>query len=40
MLERNIEAMAYFKLSQAVFEAELGPYHIRTSNAARNITKC
>lgn len=40
MLERNQEAMAYFKLAEAVFEAELGPYHNRTSTASRNITKC
>ncbi|KAL4481373.1 hypothetical protein ABPG72_010526 [Tetrahymena utriculariae] len=40
MLERNHESLAYFKLAEAVFEAELGPFHNRTSTAARNIKKC
>ena len=32
-LERNKEAIAYFKLSQAIFEAELGIFHSRTAIA-------
>lgn len=39
MLERSHEALAYFKLSEAVFNAELGPYHNRTLTSARNISK-
>jgi hypothetical protein len=40
MLERSHEAIAYFKLAEAVFHAELGPYHNRTLTAARNVRKC
>ena len=32
-LERNKEAIAYFQLSQAIFEAELGIFHSRTAIA-------
>lgn len=37
MLERNQEAKAYFELSQAILECELGPNHERTMTASRNI---
>ncbi len=30
ILHRFIEANAYFKLSEAIFQLELGPYHYRT----------
>ena len=50
MLERNQEALAYFKLAQAILECELGPSHERTMTvrvfnfniklqASRNILK-
>lgn len=29
-MDRCREALAYFKLSQAIFESELGVYHSRT----------
>ena len=34
------KAYAYFKLSHAVLEQHLGPYHTRTMTAARNLMKC
>jgi hypothetical protein len=39
MLERNQEAKAYFELSNAILECELGPQHERTLTSARNINK-
>mmetsp|Transcript_4956 Transcript_4956/g.6364 ORF Transcript_4956/g.6364 Transcript_4956/m.6364 type:complete len:170 (+) Transcript_4956:313-822(+) len=39
MLERNQEAKAYFELSAAILESELGPHHERTLTANKNITK-
>jgi tetratricopeptide (TPR) repeat protein len=39
MLERNHEALAYFKLAHAILECELGSFHNRTMTAARNIKK-
>jgi tetratricopeptide (TPR) repeat protein len=39
MLERNNEAIAYFKIAHAIFECELGNFHNRTLTAARNIKK-
>jgi hypothetical protein len=38
-LERNEEAKAYFELSNAIMECELGPDHERTLTTARNIDK-
>lgn len=38
-LERNEEAKAYFELSNAILECELGPEHERTLTTARNIDK-
>jgi tetratricopeptide (TPR) repeat protein len=38
-LERNQEAKAFFELSNAIMEAELGPSHERTLTTARNILK-
>lgn len=37
MLERNEESKAYFQLSNAILDAELGPDHERTITAQRNI---
>jgi len=37
MLERNEESKAYFQLSNAILDAELGPNHERTITAQRNI---
>lgn len=39
MLERNQEAKAYFELSNAILECELGYDHERTLTAKRNIKK-
>ena len=39
MLERNQEAKAYFELSNAILECELGPQHERTLTSARNTSK-
>jgi len=39
MLERNQECKAYFELSNAIMDAELGPQHERTLTTARNILK-
>ena len=39
MLERNQECKAYFELSNAIMEAELGPNHERTITTARNCKK-
>jgi len=36
---RNQEANAFFELSAAIFEVELGPQHERTLTATRNIRK-
>lgn len=39
MLERNQESKAYFELSNAIMDAELGPHHERTLTTARNANK-
>lgn len=39
VLERNQEALAFFELSAAIFEVELGSQHERTLTASRNIRK-
>lgn len=39
ILERNQECKAYFELSHAVMEEELGPNHERVLTANRNILK-
>jgi tetratricopeptide (TPR) repeat protein len=39
MLERNQEALAYFELSNAILECELGSHHERTLTSQRNIHK-
>lgn len=39
MLERNLEAKAYFELSNAILECELGAQHERTLTTARNLKK-
>jgi hypothetical protein len=39
VLERNRESLAFFELSQAIFEVELGSQHERTLTASRNIRK-
>lgn len=38
-MRRFLEANAYFKLAQAIFELELGPYHYRTRTAGENLEK-
>lgn len=37
MLERNQEATAYFELSHAILECELGPSHERTMTVSKNL---
>jgi hypothetical protein len=39
MLERNQESKAYFELSNAILECELGPQHERTLTSKRNMLK-
>lgn len=39
MLERNEEAKAYFELSNAIFECEVGANHERTLVTSRNLLK-
>ncbi|EGR33345.1 hypothetical protein IMG5_055690 [Ichthyophthirius multifiliis] len=39
-LNRNLEAATYFELSYAIFDLEIGQFHIRTSTVARNYQKC
>lgn len=39
MLERNQECKAYFELSNAIMDAELGPHHERTLTTAKNAQK-
>ena len=39
MLERNEEAKAYFELSNAILDCELGPQHERTLTSKRNMLK-
>lgn len=39
MLERNQESKAYFELSNAIMDAELGPNHERTLTTKRNLLK-
>lgn len=39
MLERNQESKAYFELSNAIMNAELGPHHERTLTTKRNLLK-
>ena len=39
ILERNQEARAFFELSNAIMDAELGPHHERTLTSARNQQK-
>lgn len=39
MLERNLEAKAYFELANAILDCELGPQHERTLTSHRNIQK-
>jgi tetratricopeptide (TPR) repeat protein len=39
MLERNAESKAYFELSGAIMDAELGPHHERTLTTVRNLLK-
>jgi hypothetical protein len=39
LLERNQECKAYFQLSNAIMEAELGPNHERTLTTSRNVKK-
>ena len=39
MLERNEESKAYFELSNAILECELGAQHERTLTSSRNIKK-
>lgn len=39
MLERNQESKAYFELSNAIMDAELGPQHERTLTTKRNLLK-
>ena len=36
MLERNQESKAYFELSNAIMDAELGPQHERTLTVSTN----
>ena len=38
MLERNQESKAYFELSHAIMEAELGPHHERTLSVSELVT--
>ena len=39
LLERNEEAKAYFELSNAIFECEVGSNHERTLVTSRNLLK-
>ena len=39
MLERNQESKAYFELSNAIMDAELGQHHERTLTTQRNLNK-
>ena len=39
ILERNQECKAFFELSNAIMEQELGPHHERTLTTARNVQK-
>ena len=39
MLDRNKEALSYFKICYAVFQSELGTFHERTQTAFSNLKK-
>lgn len=39
MLDRNKEALSYFKIAHAIFQSELGTFHERTQTANGNIRK-
>lgn len=39
MLDRNKEALSYFKICYAIFQAELGTFHERTQTAFSNLKK-